>query len=515
MRTPSSTLPDAPPPTSEPGTAAFGLADMTSLLEQLLESIPHGVAIYDHSDRLVMRNSGHRRLYPDRADFALIGRSFEEAVRADVAAGHYAEADGQEEAFIAGLLAHRRRFGETLTYRTRDGRSILAYDLRLAGGFAVSYRRDVTDKKARTDTLELRERALETIPQGIMIVDVQSPGQPIVYANRGFEAMTGYRLSEIEGRNGRILQGSATDRRDILKLRLALKAGLAAEVELTNHRKSGETFINALTISPMPNEHGDVTHLVGVLNDVTAKREAEAQLAHAARMELVGQLASGMAHDFNNLLTVIQGNLELMAERLADADEASGRLIATALGAAERGSEVTRRVLSAARRQAGEAALFKPCQAVKGLQPLLETVLGRRVHLLCDLPANGPYILADPSQFESAILNLAVNARDAMEDGGTLSIAVDEMQDETAGSCVVIAVRDSGTGMPEEVMRRALDPFFTTKPDGKGTGLGLSIIHGFMRQCGGQLELASLPGAGTTVRLVFPRADEESAAAAA
>jgi signal transduction histidine kinase/CheY-like chemotaxis protein len=246
-----------------------------------------------------------------------------------------------------------------------------------------------------------------------------------------------------------------------------------------------------------------------------AERERTAeQLRHLQKLESIGQLTGGVAHDFNNLLTAVLGNLELLRKRVPD-DPSIDRLIEGAMQGAQRGASLTQRLLAFARRQALEPRPVDMTELVRGMHDLLRRSIGPTVHMELDLPS----AQADANQIELALLNLAVNARDAMPGGGTLGIALDlsvteDAQDVAAGRYVRLLVSDSGQGMDGETLKRAIEPFFSTKEVGKGTGLGLSMIHGLALQLKGALRLFSEPGRGTRAELWLPVADGDAARAA-
>lgn len=243
-------------------------------------------------------------------------------------------------------------------------------------------------------------------------------------------------------------------------------------------------------------------------------RRANESLLHAQKMDSLGQLTGGIAHDFNNLLTVVLGSAEQLLE-LCGKDERLRKLAQTTLSAAEQGAALTKRLLAFARRQELDAVPSRIDTLVYGMGDLIEHTLGKRFAL--EIRCGGaPWLSSiDPGQLETALLNLCINARDAMPEGGSLRISVDSVhigEADTAvhpgveaGDYVELVVSDTGMGMPPEVQAHVFDPFFTTKPEGKGTGLGLSMVYGFVKQCGGHVELDSAPGKGTSVRIYLPR----------
>jgi signal transduction histidine kinase/CheY-like chemotaxis protein len=245
-----------------------------------------------------------------------------------------------------------------------------------------------------------------------------------------------------------------------------------------------------------------------VLAQVEQRERAEEQLRQVQKIEMIGQLTGGVAHDFNNLLMAILGNLELLRKHIPQ-DPRSARLIAGAMQGAERGATLTQRLLAFARRQDLRVEPKSLIDLVRGMTDLLERSVGSRIELEIDLPSKLPLALVDANQIELALLNLVVNARDAMPDGGTLKIRVDQAEaaagvEIAAGSYVRLIVSDTGQGMNAETLKRATEPFFSTKELGKGTGLGLSMIHGLAVQLNGALRLESEPGRGTVAELWLP-----------
>jgi len=284
------------------------------------------------------------------------------------------------------------------------------------------------------------------------------------------------------------------------------------EYRMTN--VSGEIVHVRERMEPIWDRSGRLVQSIITNQDITEQKQTEEQLRQAQKMEAVGQLTGGIAHDFNNLLAVIIGNLELLKRELASNEQAS-EWMETAIAAAERGAGLTQRLLAFSRKQALRPMPVNANSLVMGMLDLLRRTIGEQIEIELVSDAKIWPCLVDPNQLENAILNLAINARDAMLDGGKLTITTSNSQIDTEsdhtrtdlapGPYVLIEVRDTGMGMPEEVQQRAFEPFFTTKDVGRGSGLGLSMVYGFIKQSGGHVSVESRPGAGTTVRLFLRR----------
>jgi PAS domain S-box-containing protein len=251
--------------------------------------------------------------------------------------------------------------------------------------------------------------------------------------------------------------------------------------------------------------------LCNLVSSSLQRAESEEALAHSQRLESVGQLTGGIAHDFNNLLTIIQGNLEVLHEQPELQGSGAEELLVSAMRATKRAGELTSKLLAFSRRQVLQPARIDVSALLDSLADMLRRTLDQRVRIQVDVQQRCPPVLADPSQLESALLNIAINARDAMPEGGVLSFTA---RSDADGS-VALAVGDTGSGMSEDVRERAFEPFFTTKAKGRGTGLGLSTVYGFVKQSKGTIELDSAPGHGTTVTLHLPLWREAEAGAAA
>jgi PAS domain S-box-containing protein len=333
--------------------------------------------------------------------------------------------------------------------------------------------------------------------------------------NPGAERLKGYTAGEILGQNFSHFYTEDDRAADIpaRNLRIAAKTG-TCESEGWRVRKDGTRFWAFVVIDPIRDASGKLVGFAKITRDLTERREsqralelAREALLQSQKMEVVGQLTGGIAHDFNNLLAAILGSLELLRRRIRD-DPRACQLLDNAAKGAQRGAALTQRMLSFARRQEVKPTTVDLGELVRGMAGLLQQSLGPSIAIELDIAPELNPVMTDLHQLESALLNLVVNARDAMPDGGTITVtARDEtvgggdLADPVPGCYVRLSVADTGEGMDEATLARATEPFFTTKSDGKGTGLGLPMVHTLAQQSGGQLVLESRKGVGTTVAL--------------
>jgi len=369
---------------------------------------------------------------------------------------------------------------------------------------------------ARTNTM--LERIVGASPMAIICV---SPNRNVVIWNHAAERIFGYNADEVIGRPYPLVPPEIRDEFDRLFME-ALSGEVQQGVEMQHRRKDGKIIDVLFSGAAVYDERDALRGVIYELEDVTERKLVEERLTQAEKMESVGQLTGGLAHDFNNILGAVIGNLDLLEERLGQ-DKVAAGFARASLDAALAGAELVKRLLAFSRRQPLKPARTDLRTAIRDFLPLLRRTLGEQVRIESRIASDCWPVMTDAVQLESAVLNLAVNARDAMPYGGTVKIecrnlGVDENQaaaenDLQPGDYVVLTVADSGTGMTPEVMAHAFEPFFTTKAQGAGTGLGLSMVFGYAKQSGGTVKLLSEQGKGTTVRLYLPRAvnDEETA----
>ena len=377
-------------------------------------------------------------------------------------------------------------------------------------------RREKSDAALRANEARFHS-IMDHVP---MMVSLRDLTGRFTFVNGAFATFTGLSKDSMLGRTYRELRGDELGEKSEVQDRSVLETRRAQQWEWTFEKPNGSRNV-VIAKFPVFDESGNISAVGSTLIDITEQKLAEVQVAQAQRIEAMGQLTGGIAHDFNNLLTSILLNADVLASVIEDD---SLRPLAEAIRtASERGADLTRRLLAFGRRQILEPRPTDVNSLLAGMEPLMHRTLGEHIEISSRHDPDLWPATVDPGQLEVAVLNLAVNARDAMPDGGRLNFAATNATlsesdaalnpDLKAGEYVVIAVEDTGYGMSPDVMARAFEPFFTTKDVGKGTGLGLSMVYGFVKQSGGHVHISSRVGQGTVVRLYLPRSDVAVAAA--
>ncbi len=446
-------------------------------------------------------------LSPIREDSPLRSHALATAVGLHAALGvPIRDTSNQVIAVIVFFLEYPRERDEQLVA------TVTAVSDQLSGAF---------ERKHAADELANQRRFLQALVDNMRdgVVACDATGR-ITFMNRSAHAMLG--RPEGQPRPGWYIERNqpsdpATGQlllHDELPLARALRGDHFTAMEVMQRGPNGTQRYVSVSGAPLADETTRRTGAVIVLRDVTELREADRRLRAAQRLEALGHMTGGIAHDFNNIIQVIGGSLDLM---LAEGtDERTASLAATARVAVERSAELARKLLSFSRSRELAPAWVDPCALLEGVVAVLRTAMGRAITVECDLDRTAPSLYVDAAELESAIVNLAANARDAMEEGGRLTLSVRPAGPETlrrAGlegtGWVAIEVADTGPGILAAIRDQVFEPYFTTKAEGKGTGLGLSMVYGFVTQSGGQIVLDSTEGMGTTFTLLFPRAGEE------
>ncbi len=358
--------------------------------------------------------------------------------------------------------------------------------------------------------------AIEQAAENVIITDAEGT---ILFVNSAFRQTTGYNQAEAVGQNPRILNSGKQDAAFYRELWKTITAGEIWRGRFVNKKKDGTFYTEDATITPVRNENGEMINYVKVARDVTDKLQLEEQYRQAQKMEAIGRLTGGIAHDFNNLLTAINGFAELMQMRLPP-DDPNQRLVGNILHSGQHAADLIRQLLIFSRKQTIEPKVLNLNAIVDETDTMLQRIISKDIQMETILFPDLWSTRIDPVQIKQVIVNLAVNARDAMPEGGRLTIeTANVVLDETytashfdapPGKYVLLAVSDTGVGMSEEVQTHIFEPFFTTKEEGKGTGLGLATVYGIVKQCGGHIWVYSEIGRGTTFKIYLPRVEVEA-----
>ena len=498
-------------------------------LQLLFDSIvDYAIYMIDLDERVASWNSGAARLMGYSAE-DIIGQPF---------AKFFTPADQARE-FPQQALAAAARTGrfESEGWRVRrDGSQFWAmavidavrdHDGKLIGFAKVT--RDMTERRFEQNRLLESERQFRHLVQSVVDYAIFRLDKDGVVAtwNSGAERIKGYSSDEIIGRHFSVFY-TEEDRVEGIPARALATAASKGQFEAEGWRvrKGGSRFWASVIIDPIRDDNGEIVGFAKVTRDVTERmeaqrilRETQEQLALSQRMEAVGQLSGGIAHDFNNLLMIIMGNLDRVrheTQALGPSAANVQRSIANAMRGAQRGAALTQRLLAFSRRQPLNPKVLDLNKYLSGLADFLQRALGETIEIeVIGAPRLWP-IEVDIPQLETSLVNVAVNARDAMPNGGKLTVeASNQMLDRdyrranpevAPGQYALISISDTGHGMTSDTLARAFEPFFTTKEVGQGTGLGLSQVYGFVKQSGGHVKIYSEVGQGTTVKLYFPRA---------
>ena len=381
---------------------------------------------------------------------------------------------------------------------------------------------EIEERAVRRD-LE-QEKVLQTtvLKMAANAIFITNASGVIQWLNPAFTALTGYSESAAIGQTPRILKSGKHNPAFYKSLWRTILAGEIWRGEFTNCRKDGGLYFGEETITPVRSNGGKITHFIGILNDVTERKRLAAQFIEAQKMEVIGQLAGGVAHDFNNILAVVTGYSDMLTADLG-ADNPLGKYAEEIRHASERAVGLTRQLLVFSRKQVVQPVVLALNEVVQDLDKMLRRLVEENIEFTMALGEETGRVKADAGYLGQLLMNLVVNARDAMPNGGRLTIAssnvtLDESHtlqhpDTRPGHYVMLSVTDTGTGMTDEVKAHLFEAFFTTKPAGKGTGLGLATCQTIIQQCVGHISVSSELGKGSTFRIYFPRVDQPLAAA--
>ena len=378
----------------------------------------------------------------------------------------------------------------------------------IVGASAIA--RDITLRKRAEEQSQLQSAALEAAANAILIT--KNDGT-VIWANPAFTTLTGYSREEVVGKNPRLLKSGQQPDSYYAEMWKTVSSGQVWQGEMVNRRKDGTDYTEEMTITPMSANEGTNKYFIAIKQDVTERKTLQKQLQQAQKMEAIGRLAGGVAHDFNNMLGVISGYSELLKLR-DDLDEKSLHYSEEIHVASKRAAALTQQLLAFSRKQIIQPRVVELNEVVSHLANMLRRLIGDDIELSLKFSCSESRVKVDPGQIEQVIMNLAVNSRDAMPEGGKLTIesSVCNLDDSYAlhhkpvvpGRYVLLSISDTGFGMDQDTMSRLFEPFFTTKDLGRGTGLGLSIVYGIVKQSEGYIWVYSEPAVGTTFKIYLP-----------
>ncbi len=375
----------------------------------------------------------------------------------------------------------------------------------------VAIRTNITEIKKAEEQLRIQAAALKVAANSIVITDQHGT---IQWVNDAFTRITGYSKEEATGQTPRLLKSGKYDIVFYQKIWDTILAGDVWHGELVNRRKDGSLYSEEQTISPVFDVQGEISHFIAIKQDITERQQTEEALRRSQKMDAIGQLSGGIAHDFNNQLGIILGYLDFLG-KLFPENEKPHRWVETATRATLRCTDLTRQLLTFSRRQSTEKTVINLNASLNELNTMITRSLTPEVEVQYHLADDLWLTEINTGEFQDAILNLAINARDAMPGGGKLLIETSNQTLDTdyaelnyeieAGDYVQLLLSDTGTGMDKETLEHIFEPFFTTKAKGKGTGLGMAMVYGFVKRYHGLIKIYSEPGVGTTMRLYLPR----------
>jgi PAS domain S-box-containing protein len=374
--------------------------------------------------------------------------------------------------------------------------------------------KELIERTKVEEKLRKLSHAVEQSPVSIFITDLQGN---IEYANQHITNLTGYSQEELLGQNPRILKSGLTSQEEYQTLWTTILSGQEWRGEFQNIKKNGELYWELALISPIRNISHEITHFIAIKEDISERKRMENQLRHSQKMEAVGQLAGGIAHDFNNILTAIIGYTTILQLKIPE-DSSLKSATNQILASAERGASLTQGLLAFSRKEINNPGRIDLNGVVERVEKLLKRLIGEDIRLTI-LPSDHPLpILADSMQMEQVLMNLATNSRDAMPDGGEITITTELVKLDShfiaahgfgnSGNFALLTISDTGEGMEAEMVKHIFEPFYTTKETGKGTGLGLSIVYGIIKKHNGYIICHSLPGIGTIFHVYLPLTDQ-------
>ena len=486
----------------------------TAFFEAQVDSALDGILVVDSQGRKILQNQRLNELWKIPPDIS----------------GN--KDDAAQIEFVANHTKHPKQFTQKVLYLNSHPDEVSRDEVELVDGTVLDRYsspvrdkagnyygriwtfRDITERKRADESVARLAKAVEQSAETIIITDTRGT---ILYTNPAFEKTTGYTRAEALGQNPSLLKSGKHDAEFYRRMWEVLGRGEIRSGHFVNRRKDGTFIEEEASISPVRDAAGNVVNYVAVKRDVTREVQLEAQFRQSQKMEAIGHLAGGVAHDFNNMLAAIMMQAEL-TETVENLPQAAREGLREIRLASERAANLTRQLLAFSRRQVMQTRRVNLNEIVISLAKMLQRILGKDVRLQLNLHPSVLPTRADPGMLDQVLLNLVINARDAMPDGGLLTIETGEktfteeearaVPETTPGRCVFLRVTDTGSGIAPENLSHIFEPFFTTKEPGKGTGLGLATVFGIIKQHGGSIVVESEPGRGATFQIFLPATEE-------
>ncbi len=487
------------------------LFDDLEIYRQMFQMTPNAVIISDSNRKIQTANLQAEKLL-GYGSGEMVGLLIDDLVPERYRENHKKNYQNYQKSPEVRLMSSR----QDLTAVRKDGSEIdieiSLSPLPIKGELLImSTLRDVTRYRQENEKNRQLSAIFEQTADSVVITDIEGT---ILQVNRAFQQVTGYSAAEAIGKTPRILKSGKHEDKLYAHLWKTILAGKTFRMIFDNKKKDGTIFQESQTITPVKNENGEITHFVAIGTDVTVEKKLQDQLFQAQKMEPVGQLAGGIAHDFNNLLVTIQGYADFISKSV-DKESTVYSDAQEIINAGQRAASLVKQLLAFSRKQLIQPRVINLADTLVRFQKMLRPIFMENIEIVMVPAPNLGLVYVDPHQIEQVLLNLAINARDAMPNGGKLTIhahnvKLDKSYAEThaevsAGDYVAISIGDTGTGMTPEIKAHLFEPFFTTKGLGKGTGLGLATCYGIIKQHKGHLSCYSEEGQGTTFRIYLPR----------
>lgn len=474
----------------------------------LVDQMPVAVAV--HTDwKLAYLNRAAEKLTGTAEPGGAVGRSFLEFVHPESLAAaleHVEAIMNNIENIDTAELKMLRQDGSTASVEVTSMHATYHGKPSIQSAF-----RDVTEQRQLEDRMHLQSAALNAVTNAVVITDRSGK---VEWINPAFEKLTGYNALQAVGADIGDLVGSGKQDESFYKeMWNTILTGKPWRGQLVNRRRDGGLYNEWMTVTPVAGDDGQIAHFIATKEDITERKSLEDELTQAQKLDAIGRLAGGIAHDYNNILGVILGYGELIKGRLQEEESVRKQLDAI-IAAARRGSDLTKQLLSFARREAVSPKVLDVNSSIASIMEMLHQLIGENISLVFNPGRNLWNVEADPSQLDQILVNLVTNARDAIDDVGTITIETANvlpgedrlvgLTDRMRGGSIRISVTDTGKGIERGMLKEIFEPFFTTKVKGHGTGLGLSMVYGIVKQNDGSIEVKSEPGMGTTFDVYFP-----------